>query len=1067
MATTLQPPEVTGAALHETLHEDERPSMAPSDNFYNKTVSNFTVTEWPLLGGLFKLEGRKGSKKLIPYTKYAASFSTLQVEWKIEIEINEDPAEGLRYWVQGTYDEVTVSKEDTTAAGALKKIFGVDGLDLPNNPSTISAPNFFCLTGQNKEKKNITIQGIFQKVKVGPRRRSSKPAADSNDAVRHAVDSCKTFLDALPTTERQEEAIESLVKKYLSKKNFIPSLKVNESIKKFLSLAPTKKNVEVYRVAVDHILTTILMDERTDPDEVRHALGIPNDKGKERVSRALKRADAINATSDPLDNNYDPTKHLFTEPRELRHTSFAATGLDKEVKQAWYDPDCAEATYTGKDKPTVYVLSCHKQHVRVVFVQKKRLLDPTFDISWTKFNEYRPKNVKDNSARSCLCPYHLRFYFFIDALFKYRRDIHKVGSVGYASGGAGVVSCECEDGDECECIVKANHNARDVLYGSLCPCRGLPADFDEDGANDAALKRVKNLSQKNCYTMECQKCSPDGTMDEAKEKRTKKNKMCQEEHDVGRAKIERSIGSCIEEDENAKFSLEVTLQASDTVTIGKTLKGKEKVAYKPTVVSILQFWMLFTAFLPEFYLHAYVASYQSRQLNGTGGIVYEAGHRYAILNIDYSENWTHLVHDEVQNQYFCRTNSTLVPVVITIDTCDVKPSLWKKMKINKEEFEKERSANMLPHKIQVALAFISEDKTHDKAMSQRIMTDCINYIQKYTTCTSIITISDGCRAQFKSRHMFGWMASVAKKYGMGFQWHFHCSCHGKSICDAMGGHWKALAEHAVEFDNAHISTAKLFFDFLQDRKKQGLTSWNDVKKKKVPQDEKGEKYGLRIQYEEYFWIPRAGLPGMVVRSDIIDYEKPKKSNGNWSDGNSKWHRAISLSDGTLAISALSCFCTECRNHDWASCLFQTDTGGVESKTPAVDTEKTIAMDVWTEAKSLVAVTTLNKNNWVVFHLTGDLEKQRDMFWDNSWGIGKFVEGEQGKTDLTAEGTMMCIAPYRTSQIDGVFLEQESNVKLLVSSGEIVVCGLECEVSGRPSKYTDKYYANSDKKKEML
>tara|TARA_B100000795_G_C22474029_1_gene314088 strand:- start:83 stop:217 length:135 start_codon:yes stop_codon:yes gene_type:complete len=43
--------------------------------------------------------------------------------------------------------------------------------------------------------------------------------------------------------------------------------------------------------------------------------------------------------------------------------------------------------------------------------------------------------------------------------------------------------------------------------------------------------------------------------------------------------------------------------------------------------------------------------------------------------------------------------------------------------------------------------------------------------------------------------MFGWMAAVAERKQIGFQWHYHCSCHGKSICDAMGGHWKALAEH--------------------------------------------------------------------------------------------------------------------------------------------------------------------------------------------------------------------------------------------------------------------------------
>ena len=136
----------------------------------------------------------------------------------------------------------------------------------------------------------------------------------------------------------------------------------------------------------------------------------------------------------------------------------------------------------------------------------------------------------------------------------------------------------------------------------------------------------------------------------------------------------------------------------------------------------------------------------------------------------------------------------MVPVIICLDTCDVKPALWLLMQIDRNEYEEERMEANLPLKVQIAIGFISEDKLHDKAMSQHNMDDTIRWIKKYTHAKQIIVISDGCRAQFKSRHMAGWMANVPRRHGIQFQWHFHCSCHGKCLCDSVGGAWKHLAE---------------------------------------------------------------------------------------------------------------------------------------------------------------------------------------------------------------------------------------------------------------------------------
>ena len=201
-------------------------------------------------------------------------------------------------------------------------------------------------------------------------------------------------------------------------------VKVADALEKFIKLPATQNNVESYRNATNSILTAILMDDDIDEVMVRLALSMPADTRTPRIKNAIERANNNNSTET---KNQEAT---FTESRELRYTSHKATGLDKEVAEAWIDREVANITYAGKQKADVYVLNCHKQHVRMVFLRNKRKNNPDFYISWRKFNEYRPKEVKDNSVKTCLCPHHLRFYFFVDALYKYRRDMHSVTNIG-------------------------------------------------------------------------------------------------------------------------------------------------------------------------------------------------------------------------------------------------------------------------------------------------------------------------------------------------------------------------------------------------------------------------------------------------------------------------------------------------------------------------------------------------------------------------------------------------------------------------------------------------------------
>jgi hypothetical protein len=233
-------------------------------------------------------------------------------------------------------------------------------------------------------------------------------------------------------------------------------------------------------------------------------------------------------------------------------------------------------------------------------------------------------------------------------------------------------------------------------------------------------------------------------------------------------------------------------------------------------------------------------------------------------------------------------------------------------------------------KIQVAIGYISEDKLHDKRMSQHIVDDTINWIKKCTTCKEIIVISDGCRSQFKSRHMAGWMSTVPQRHGIKFQWHFHCSCHGKCLCDSVGGHWKHVAEDAVDGDEYTFENAKKLYTFLQLRIAEGKTRWK-LKKVKRGGGEKAEKYGMCIQHEVIEWIPRPGEVGSVSRANVKEYLAMKDI--------SLWHRFVATENGKLYVSELSCFCKACKAYKFDECPFIADTGKATLITPEVDLKK--------------------------------------------------------------------------------------------------------------------------------
>ena len=123
--------------------------------------------------------------------------------------------------------------------------------------------------------------------------------------------------------------------------------------------------------------------------------------------------------------------------------------------------------------------------------------------------------------------------------------------------------------------------------------------------------------------------------------------------------------------------------------------------------------------------------------------------------------------------------------------------------------------------------------------------------------------------------------------------------------------------------------------------------------------------------------------------------------------------------------------------------------------------------MWNDDKAMTEASNLTKDNWVLFHLDEKLRTDEDLFWDHGYGLGRFVPGVAGTTDLTTAGTMVTVSPFRASQLDNVFLEQKEDKKLMVSCTELLACGLEVRVTKKAGKYSAKYYSDTDKENGIV
>jgi len=186
--------------------------------------------------------------------------------------------------------------------------------------------------------------------------------------------------------------------------------------------------------------------------------------------------------------------------------------------------------------------------------------------------------------------------------------------------------------------------------------------------------------------------------------------------------------------------------------------------------------------------HYYITNNQQGYLTGLKNNLQQ--HEIIVWG-DFAENYSPIIQDAIQSEYFNNKQITVHPFTI----------YWK-----------------FADKIYNAgFCIISDNLQHDTNSFFAFQSILIpQLLSEFKICGLNIThvhyFSDGCAAQYKNRKNFINLYSHQQDFGTTAEWNFFSTAHGKGPCDAQGGTTKRLARTA-SLQGAQITSAEELYSW--------------------------------------------------------------------------------------------------------------------------------------------------------------------------------------------------------------------------------------------------------------
>lgn len=158
-----------------------------------------------------------------------------------------------------------------------------------------------------------------------------------------------------------------------------------------------------------------------------------------------------------------------------------------------------------------------------------------------------------------------------------------------------------------------------------------------------------------------------------------------------------------------------------------------------------------------------------------------------VLHVDFAENWSILLQNEVQSAYWSKKQISVFTAVCYY---------------GKDENR--------------SYAVVSDDTTHDSAHALMAMNAILKNLKEKCEkeFSEIVTVSDGAGSQFKNRYQFYEFRNAKEQRS----WLFSATGHGKGACDGVGGLVKHYAsDHNLRKDVvSFIRNAEDFANYVQN-----------------------------------------------------------------------------------------------------------------------------------------------------------------------------------------------------------------------------------------------------------
>lgn len=284
-----------------------------------------------------------------------------------------------------------------------------------------------------------------------------------------------------------------------------------------------------------------------------------------------------------------------------------------------------------------------------------------------------------------------------------------------------------------------------------------------------------------------------------------------------------------------------------------------------------EMFVYFRNLLESFPSHQHRAIWQNMQMKS---LLQNLPFGHCVCVHDFSENYRCSEKNEIQSNYFQRTECSLHVTIIHRHAI--------------LEYDGLESTEEFPEIITEHFFVVSPDLQHDNYFTSHVQKQIRDYLDSISYPVTIMhEFTDGCSAQYKSRHCLGDLSRTVSELGYErIQRNYFETSHAKGPQDAAGGYVKRQADISVLRGNVKIRNAKDLFNFCQ---KSLVSSRSAVCKRRI------------FRYTE------------SINHDQNRRFKPVSHNR-------EIHQARSTEEGVISVFNLSCYtCGSCVSGEYEMC----------------------------------------------------------------------------------------------------------------------------------------------------